>query len=258
MVEKKPGEIVLRTGESIDDLLKGKLRIIQKSTAFKYTIDALLLAHFAGEAIKECETSSVDVLDIGSGNGVIPLLLSGLPSISRIVGVEINPSLAEMSRRSVSLNHLDDKITIVEGDIRENLSPLKGRRFSLVVSNPPYRRVGEGKLNPRLEKAVARHELALTLAELIQATKKKLAENGTACFIYGAYRLTDLLTCLRSYKIEPVRIRMVHSKINEPAKMALVEARKGAPAELLVSPPLLIYTNDKTFSPEVLSIFENG
>lgn len=258
MAERKLEEIPLHEGETIDDLLKGKLRIIQKSDAFKYTIDALLLAHFAGEAIEGHEQASLQVLDIGCGNGVISLLLSKHPSVAQIVGVEINSSLAQMSRRSVSLNRLDDRITIIEGDIREIPPPLKGRRFDVVVSNPPYRRVGEGRLNPHFDKAVARHELALTLEELIQATKKTLKENGIACFIYGAYRLTDLLTCLRSYKIEPVRIRMVHSRINDPAKMVLVEARRGATTELVVAPPLIIYADKKSYSPEVLRIFEQG
>lgn len=255
---KKIADIPLKEGETIDDLLKGKLRIIQKSSGLKYTIDALLLAHFAGETIRGRGLCSLKVLDIGSGNGVIPLLLSRQPSVAHIVGVEINSSLAEMSRRSASLNELDEKISIVEGDIREESTPLKWQKFDLVISNPPYRRVGEGKLNPQFEKAVARHELTLTLDELIQATKKTLAESGTACFIYGAYRLMDLLTSLRKYKIEPIRIRMVHSKINEPAKMVLVEAKKAPPSEVSISPPLIIYADEKTYSPEVLDIFERG
>jgi len=243
-------------GETFDDLLQGRLRILQKVGGFRYSIDALLLARFAGEAIEGRKPGSVRALDLGSGTGVIPLVLSCYPAIASVTGLEIVPPLVEMSRRSVELNGLCDKITIIEGDIRNPPADLKPDSFDLIVSNPPYRRKGAGKLNPDRHRAMARHEIAVSLKDILKTTSQLIKRRGLACFIYGAFRMTDIVTGLRDSSLEPARLRYIHSRENEPAKMLLIESRESGPPEIIIASPLIVYRDKENYTEEVLKIFK--
>ena len=242
--------------ETLDDLLHGRLRIYQKTQGFRYSIDALLLADFAGKAIKGRKPGSIKVLDLGSGTGVIPLALSLCPEIGHIVGLEIAGPMVEMSRRSVTPNSLDEKISIIEGDIRKPPAELQDQQFDLIVANPPYRRKGEGRLNPDHHKAIARHEITVNLQDIVKTASRLIKPRGVACFIYGAYRMTDLLSGLRGAGIEPVRMRFIHSRLAEPAKMLLIEAHQDGPAEVKIDPPLLVYRDENNYTEEVELIFQ--
>lgn len=245
----------VRDGETLDDLLQGRLRILQKVDGFRYSIDALLLAHFAGEAIEGLKPGTIRALDLGSGTGVIPLALSQYAAIGHVSGLEIVPSLVEMSRRSVACNGLHDRINLIEGDIRNPPAELDPHSFDLIVSNPPYRRRGEGRLNPDRHKAIARHEIAVNLNDILKTASNLIKRRGTACFIYGAFRMTDMVAGLREAKLEPARLRFIHSRENEPAKMVLIEALQTGPAETKVENPLIVYRDKENYTEEVLKIF---
>lgn len=242
--------------ETLDDLLKGRLKIYQKKSGFRYSIDALLLADFAGRAIGGLEPKTVHAADLGSGTGVISMALTAWEAIKSVTGIEMAEPMVEMSRRSVLLNGLADRVTILTGDIRNPPAVLKPESLDLVVCNPPYRPVGQGRLNPDNQKAMARHELTVELADILKITKRLLKPRGMACFIYGAFRLTDIITGLRKEKLEPAEVRCVHSREGDAAKLALVRAVKGGKNHLEILPPLIIYRDEENYTEEVLRIFE--
>ena len=200
-------------------------------------------------------------------------MLSQCEDIDHIVGLEIAEPLVEMSRRSVSLNGLKEKITIIEGDIRKAAPkglvpinrddlPLAGTcalrkgSFDLITSNPPYRRKGEGRINPDRHKAIARHELAVNLDDILKACSYLIKRRGIVCFVYIAYRMTDLVTGLRKVGIEPARIRFIHSREGEPAKMLLVEGRQEGLKKIKIEPPLIVYRDATNYTEEVNIILQ--
>lgn len=239
--------MVIKDDETIDDLILHNLRIIQKKQGFRFTLDAVLLSHFA--PVKPQDR----VVDLGTGTGVIPLLLSTRQPLSRFIGVEIQEELAEMAQRSVRYNQLEDVISIVQGDLKDIHKTLGGGRFNLVTANPPYWLPQQGKLSPAESKAVARHELQCSLEDVVSCAAKLLNYQGRLALIYPVERMIGLFLLLRSYKLEPRKIRFIHSYREKPAHLLLVEARKSAPAELLVLPPLIIYEKPGQYGEEILS-----
>lgn len=230
-----PTESLLGKGESLDDLGIAGLKVIQSLTGFRHSMDALLLAQFAAPGLTD------RVLDLGCGNGAIALLLAYRHPRARIVGLEIQPALADRARRGARLNGLQDRIEIVEGDLRQIEALLPPAGFNVVLCNPPYRELGRGRLNPDPEIRQAKHELSATLNEVAAAIRYVLAPKGRACLIYHASRLADLLNCLRAERLEPKMLRLVHSYPGAEAELILVEARRDGRPGLHILTPLFVY-----------------
>lgn len=240
--------ISLLPDETLDDLRLGGLKIIQSRAGYRFSIDPILLCGFADR--QGVETA----VDLGTGSGVIPLILARTSAIKKTVGVELQPGLADRARRSVDLNGLGGRIEIVEGDLRDLALSLGVGCFDLVLSNPPFRQGGSGRIAPDGERAAARHELAGGLADFLKAAALLLRPGGRCCLIYLVERLTDLLVELRRAGLEPKRLRMVQSREGEGPRLVLVEARKGGRPGIVVEAPLLIYEGDG-YSAEVLAMY---
>jgi len=240
--------ITLGPTEQLEDLQRCNLKIIQSSDTFRFGIDSVLLADFA--PVRKGDK----VLDLGTGNGVIPLLLAGKREPGLIHGLEIQPRLVDMARRSVALNGLTDLITIIEGDFCSPPEALVPGSYDLVVSNPPYLAAG-GRLNLRLEVAIARHELKCTLADVLRTGARMLRHRGRLALIYRSGRLVDLLTAMRAEDLEPKTLRFVQPASDQGPTMVLVLGVKGARPHLNILPPLVIYDREGNYSREIMDIY---
>lgn len=235
--------------ERIDDLQFKGLKIIQNIDKFCFGMDAVLLSHFANARKGE------QVVDLGTGTGIIPILLSGRSEARKIYGVEIQPDMADMARRSVFLNGLQDRIEIVTGDLRESPYYLGAGKFQLVVSNPPYKKAGSGLINPSDSKAIARHEIFCTLEDVLDAAKKLLAHRGRLAMVHRPERLMDILYGMRQRGLEPKRVRLVHGTVDKAPSMVLIEAVKGGKPHLVWMPPLIVYDDKGIMTDEVREIY---
>ncbi len=222
----------LREDETLDSLLSSDLKIIQKKKGYRFSLGAPLLTDF----IHICPGD--EILDLGTGSGVIPLILAKKSNVKGIVGVEIQKDLAEMALRNVQLNNLEEKITILHQDLRELPGELPACSFDLVLSNPPYRASSSGRLNPEQEKAIARHELTCSLGELLKVASYLAKSKGKVALVYSATRLVDLMEGLRKEELEPKRLRLVHPDSGTKAKLILIEAIKGGKVDLEIMSPL--------------------
>ncbi|HOG16038.1 MAG TPA: tRNA1(Val) (adenine(37)-N6)-methyltransferase [Syntrophales bacterium] len=224
----------IREGEVLDVLLDGRLKVLQKKRGYRFSVDALLLAHFV--RLRRGDR----LADLGTGCGVLPLLLAGRRPGVRAVGVELQAELADLARRNVVLNDLAGRIEIVPGDVRNIGFLLPRGSFDAVVSNPPYRRVRSGRINPDGEKAAARHEIRGTIEDFVRAARFLLKPDGRAFFIYAAVRSVEILARMRAAGIEPKRLRLVHDDRDVPGAFALIEGRRGGGEGLKVEPPLFL------------------
>jgi len=244
--------------EVTDILLNGR-KIIQDSECFMYGIDAVLLSYF----VRENSSLKGRLIDLGTGNGIIPLLLENAASAKEIVGLEIQDRLAAMAERSLALNELQDKIKIVKGDIRKVNSLFEKHSFDLVLSNPPYMTIEQGKTNPSDEKALARHELLCSLPELIAAADYLLHTHGRFFMIHRAERLAEIFALLIQHKLEPKKMRLVQPFEKTDPNLVLVEARKNAGPGLKIQPPLIVRNKPSEkgmqgeYTEELLSIYKS-
>ena len=238
-------------GETADDILDGRFRVIQKKTGYRFSLDALLLAHFVrmkkGDAL----------LDLGMGSAVIPLLLYHRWGCSRVAGLEIQPDLADMASRTLALNGLSDQIEIIEGDIRSIEQYITPCSFDTVTFNPPYRKLQSGKINPLPEKAQARHEIHGSVGDFIQAAACAVRASGRIFLIYPARRLAELIFQMRRFQVEPKRLRMVHSRAEMEGEFVLMEGIVAGGEELTVLPPLFIYEENGVYTPALQEIFSD-
>ena len=240
---------VVREGESLDALASGGLRIVQSVKGFRRSMDAILLAQFAAPRPTD------RVLDLGCGNGAIGLLLAHRHPRVRVVGLDIQPALASRALRGAQLNGLQDRVEIVEGDLRRIRSLLPPAGFDLVLCNPPYREVGRGRLNPDPERRQAKHEMSATLQEVVAAIRYAVAPKGRVCLIYHSSRMAELLTLLRAARLEPKLLRPVHSFPGADAELILVEARREGRPGLRMLAPLFVYqTQGGALSPAMEEI----
>lgn len=247
MEAEERAEPILLPGERIDDLLTSRLRIIQSPEVFSFSLDAVLLARFAGVPPRG------RVLDLCTGNGVVPLLLSTRTQAA-VDGVEIQPRLADMAKRSVEMNGLTDRITIIEADLRLWTGGGDGH-YDAVTVNPPYLPLRSGDVKVNAHQAMARHELGCTLEEVIAVCARSVRRGGRVSMVHRPARLVDILEGMRRYRLEPKRIRFVHSRKGAEANMVLVEgAREGRP-ELRLLPPLIVYERDNHYTDELLDVF---
>jgi tRNA1Val (adenine37-N6)-methyltransferase len=223
-----------RVDETIDELKCYNLKLIQSKSGYRFSLDPLLLTAFAGE------TSGMRIADLGTGNGIIPLVLARMAKGSEFVGIEQHEGLADMAMRNVSLNGLEDRISIIHSDIIHIAKELPAASFDLVISNPPYRQKGSGKVSPRGGRDGARHELTAGLADFLAVAKRLVKIGGSICFIYHPSRLPQFMSEALALKLAPLRLRMVHGQLNSEAKMFMVELTKGERGELMVLPPLFV------------------
>jgi tRNA1Val (adenine37-N6)-methyltransferase len=231
MKPSKPHDIELLSDESIDDFMDGSLRLIQSRTGYRFSIDAVLLSEFV--TIKEGDV----VVDLGAGCGIIPLMLLSKKPVSHAYGLEIQWGLAYQTARNAALNNYSDRMSVIMGDIRN--PPLSAMCADVVVCNPPYRRKESGRINPDRERAIARHEILASLDDILNTTKRILRPRGRLAMIYPAERLTDLMTKMRSFGMEPKRLRIIYPGMGSEAKLVMIESSQGGKAGLKLLPPLM-------------------
>jgi tRNA1Val (adenine37-N6)-methyltransferase len=235
--------------ETLDTIFSGQLKILQKKKGYRFSIDALLLAHFA-------EFHPTDqIIDLGTGCGIIPLILAFRRQAKKMTGVEIQPSLADLARRNVELNRLAPHIQIWEKDLKNLALKKKDEPFDVALSNPPYRKVGSGRINPNSEKALARHEMKATLSDVLRAAYHLLKDKGRLAMIYPASQAVDLIQGMRQFHLEPKRLRFVHSHQNDDACLLLAEAIKEGNAQVQVVAPLFLYALKGVYTKEAQSFF---
>ena len=231
----KTGASLVRDGERLDDLQLGGLEIIRDPDKFCFGVDAVFLSDFA--RVKPGET----VLDMGTGNGIIPLLLSAKTQGRKFTGLEIQQDTAEMARRSVLHNHLEDRIEIVTGDIKEAAEIFKSAFFDVITINPPYMLADHGLRNPDSARAVARHEVLCSLDDILRESMRLLQDKGRFYMIHRPFRLTEIMIKMNHYKIEPKRIQYIYPHIDREPAMMLIEGVRGAKPRVTVEPPIIIY-----------------
>lgn len=244
-------DVVLKPNERIDELIRNNLKIIQSSGSFRFSMDAVLLSGFV------TVRSGDNVLDLGTGTGVLPLLLSAKTLGKEFHGLEIQDDMAEMAGRSVLLNELEGSVFIRQGDLRDVSTIYAGARFDVVVSNPPYIEAGTGLVNPKDTYAISRHEVMCTLEDVIKAASISLRDMGRFAMVHRPSRLVDIVVHMRNYGLEPKRMRFVHPKTGARPNMVLVEALKGGGRELEVQTPLYIYDDQGNYTGEVQKIYDH-
>lgn len=232
-----------------DTFLNGKLKIKQSKTGYRFSIDAILLAG-------QIQLKSKDrMLDIGTGCGIIPLISACRYPDAKIFGIDIQQQLLDIALLNISENNMKHRITIFSCDVK-NLNPsMTSGPVDVVVCNPPHREPNSGRVNPDRQLAIAKHEIAMTVDDLIQAGKRMLDDKGRFVVIYPANRMMDILKRIVSAKIEPKRLCMVHSKLNSNAIRCIVEGTKGGRPGLTVAPPLIIYNDDGSYTETMKNMF---
>ena len=238
-----------REGETVDELLGRRVKILQKEKGYRFSVDALLLAHFV--RVKKGDL----IVDLGTGSGVIAITVAQRKECSHVIAVDIQEKLVDMARRSVMLNNLEEKVDIRHGDIREIETLFRPRSFDVSIFNPPYRKASSGKLNPDAEKSVARHEIKGTMHDFLKASVYVLRRSGRAYIIYPATRMVEILSSMRTAGVEPKRMRIVHSRNASRGEFVLVEGIKNGREELEVLPPLIIYSEDGQYTEAMKSVF---
>ena len=235
-----------------DTLFNGKLTIYQRKRGYRFAIDAVLLAGLT--RVRPTDR----ILDLGTGCGVIPLVMAHRNLGQRIVGLEIQPDLVGLAQRNVEANGFSQKITIYEGDFRRIAADFRPGSFDLVTSNPPYRRLRSGRLNVDEQQAIARHELKSSLADVVGTASTLLGQGGRLAIIYPATRLAHLLVTAHDYHLTPKRLTMIYSDAASVARLVHLECKKGAGEELRIAPPFFIYQEDKTYTEAMRRLYEEG
>lgn len=241
--------ISLKPGETVDRLGYQGLRIIQDPSKFKFTLDAFLLAGFVSPK------PDARVVDLGSGGGVIPLLLAGQDGVGTVCGIEIQEDLAEMARRSAALNGLSNRIRIINGDLRQINQHFSPNTFDDVLTNPPYYPVNQGVIPKKGAVATAKFEIKCKLTDWVKAAAAMVKANGRVVAVYPAQRLAELIDVLQQYRLIPKRLCLVYSKPDSPGNLALIEARPCGKSGLHVLAPFYIYNPNGKYSLEMEEIF---
>ena len=234
-MEKNPRNNLIMQGERLDDLQNGYY-VIQNPDKFCFGIDAVLLSDFA--RVKPGER----LLDLGTGNGIIPVLLSAKTDAGHLTGLEIQDDIAEMARRSIAHNHLEERIDIVTGDIKEAAEIFKPAFFDVITTNPPYMLADHGLRNPDDAKAIARHEVLCSLDDILRESMRLLQDKGRFYMVHRPFRLTEILIKMNYFKIEPKRIQFVHPYIDREPSMVLVEGVRGAKPRVKIEPPIILFS----------------
>jgi tRNA1Val (adenine37-N6)-methyltransferase len=243
--------IELMENERLDDLQNGYF-IIQNTQDFCYGIDAVLLSDFA--KVKPGERA----LDMGTGTGIIPILLKAKTEGEHFTGLEIQERSAAMAGRSVAYNHLEEAVTIQTGDIREASAIFGRASFSVVTCNPPYMTGQHGLTNPHLPKAIARHEVLCTLEDVISQAAQVLVPRGRFYMVHRPFRLAEIMGTMMKYKLEPKRMRLVYPYVDKEPNMVLIEGLLGGNPRITVEKPLIVYERPGVYTQEIREIYGDG
>lgn len=239
----------LKDDETLDDLQLKGLRLIQKKEGFRFGVDAVLLANFA--KVKR----GMRVIDLCTGTGIIPFIIAGKTEASSITGIEIQEEFVEMANRSVEINDLGDRVSFINGDLKDEKNIKTLEKANVITVNPPYKLANSGILNPTDKMAVARHEVCCTLEDVIIASRRLLKDNGRLYMVHRPERLADILCLMRKHKIEPKTIRMVHPNTKKAPNIVLVEGQRDGGAFLKWEPPLYVYNDEGGYSEEIDRIY---
>ena len=242
-------KIDLKPGERLDDLQRNGYKIIQDPDKFCFGMDAVLLSGFAS-----CPEGG-RVLDLGTGTGIIPILMAAKTKAKELVGLEIQSESAEMANRSVLLNDLQTRVKIVQGDIKEAGQLFEAASFDVITSNPPYMINSHGLQNPDAPKAIARHEMLCNLEDVVRAAAKCLKPGGKFYMVHRPFRLTEIMVLMHEYKVEPKRMRLVHPFADKEPSMVLIEGARGGKQRITVEKPLIIYEEQGKYTQEIYEIY---
>ncbi|HEY8892958.1 MAG TPA: tRNA1(Val) (adenine(37)-N6)-methyltransferase [Clostridium sp.] len=241
----------LRNDETLDDLQLNGIHVIQKKHAFRFGVDAVLLANFA----KVRKNSKI--VDLCTGTGIIPFILAGKTNASSLIGVEIQEELVEMANRSVKFNNLQDKINFISGDLKD-LELIKSiPKVDIVTVNPPYKLHNSGLISLNDKNAIARHEICCTLEDVIIACRVLLRDSGRLYMVHRPDRLADVLCTMRKHRIEPKRIRMVHPSVNKAPNIVLIEGQRDGGSFLKWDPPLYVHNEDGGYTQEINDMYNS-
>lgn len=236
--------------ERIDDLEINNLKIIQKKDGFCFGIDSVLLSDFA----KDIKRGS-KVIDLGTGTGILSILLCVKTDLNTIIGVELQEEMAEMAKRSSQLNNLQDKFKIINSDIKDLKDLLPQNEFDAIIMNPPYMELNTGKINCNEKKLISRHEITASLEDFIKVSRNLLKDKGCIYMVHRPNRLIDVCSLLRKYKLEPKILRLIYPKEESEANLFLIKAVKNGGKFLKVYKPLYIYKNNGEYTDEILKIY---
>lgn len=239
----------MKENERIDDLQRNGYQIIQDSERFCFGMDAVLLSGFA--RAKEGDM----LLDMGTGTGIIPILMEAKTKASKLVGLEIQEDSADMARRSVLLNNLEEKIDIVTGDIKEADKLFKAASFDVITCNPPYMTGQHGLQNKNEAKTIARHEVRCNLEDVVKMAAHLLKPGGNFFMVHRPFRLSEILVLLHQYKLEPKRMQLVYPYVDKEPNMVLIEANRGGKPRMTVEKPLIVYKEPGVYMPEIYDIY---
>ena len=238
-------DIELKAHERIDDLERNGYQIIQNPEKFCFGMDAVLLSGFA--QVKP----GAAVLDLGTGTGIIPILIEAKTQAAKICAIEIQEESADMARRSVQLNHLEKKIDIVTGDLKEAERFFDAASFDVITCNPPYMIGQHGLTNPDAPKAIARHEILCTLEDVVRSAAKLLKTGGKFCMVHRPFRLAEIMTVMVQYRLEPKRMRLVYPYADKEPNMVLIEGCRGGRPRMTVEKPLIIFQAPNVYTDEL-------
>lgn len=241
--------IDLLPNERLDELHRNGYKIIQNPARFCFGMDAVLLSGFASALEGE------KVLDLGTGTGIIPILMAAKTPADHLTGLEIQEESADMARRSVAYNDLEDRIDIVTGDIKDASRLFGASSFDVITTNPPYMIADHGLVNPDEAKALARHEIKCTLEDVISQSAKVLRPGGHFFMVHRPFRLSEIFTLMTTYKLEPKRMRMVYPYVDAEPNMVLIEGVRGGKPRLSVEKPLIVYKERGKYTDEIYDIY---
>lgn len=244
------GDVIINEYERIDDLQCNGLRLIQDPDRFCFGMDAVLLAGYVKAGKKD------RILDMCTGNGIIPILLSGKKEAMHYYGLEIQPEAVDLAQRSVKLNGLEDKIDIIQGDLKNIGDYFKKASMDVITCNPPYMIDEHGLQNEADHKTIARHEILCNLEDVISAAAQTLKPGGNFYMVHRPFRLTEIIVMLTKYGLEPKRMRLVYPYVNKEPNMVLIEAKRGAKPRVTIEEPLIVYKEPGVYTEEILDLYD--
>ena len=242
--------MIINKDERIDKLEINNLKIIQKKDGFCFGIDSVLLSDFAKDI-----RNNAKVIDLGTGTGILPILLCAKTNLSQIIGIEIQKEIAEMAERSCKLNNLQEKFKVINSDINCLTGKISFNEFDSVIMNPPYMKLNTGRINVNEKKLISRHEITASLEDFINISYKLLKDKGSLYIVHRPNRLTDVCSLLRKYKLEPRLLRFIYPKEHAEANLFLIKAIKNGGSFLRIDKPLYVYKKNGEYTDEILKIY---
>lgn len=246
-------KIELNENERIDDLQYKNLKIIQNEMGFCFGIDSVLLSDFAKKIKRNAK-----VIDLGTGTGIIPILLCGKTELKRIVGVEVQEEVFDLANKNIKLNNLENKFEVINENIKNLKNIYEYGSFDVVVTNPPYKKENTGIKNLNNKKLISRHEITANLEDFVEISKYLLKDRGRIYMVHRPDRLVDILFLMRKNKLEPKKIKFIYSNVNTEPKLVLIEAVKNAKPFLQIEKNLYIYNENGEYTDEILKIYNKN